>query len=66
MIGPVLQRDRFGLYAAVIEQLACRCGRVTFFARNRDGETRCLDCDAKYAAAKSEEQWANPTNNEEK
>lgn len=26
----------------------CTCGRMVAFARNRDGKTRCIQCDAEY------------------
>jgi hypothetical protein len=26
----------------------CSCGCLTFFVVNRDGRSRCVDCDAEY------------------
>ncbi len=32
----------------LFEPRNCPCGKVTFFVVNRDGRSRCVDCDAEY------------------
>jgi hypothetical protein len=33
---------------AVADPRQCSCGRMVCFLVNRDGKTRCLECDEKY------------------
>lgn len=40
----VAARDGVGR-AAVWPPVECGCGRMAAFVVNRDGKTRCLDCD---------------------
>lgn len=30
------------------EARPCPCGKMSFFVVNRDGRTRCVDCDMEY------------------
>jgi hypothetical protein len=36
------------------EPMACRCGRACMIGVNRDGETRCVECDAKHQKEKGQ------------
>jgi hypothetical protein len=45
----VFSCDREGIMRGILfEPRACGCGRMTYFVVNRDGKTRCVDCDAEY------------------
>jgi hypothetical protein len=37
---------------ALAEAAECACGKMVMLVVNRDGKTRCVDCDASYAKAK--------------
>lgn len=39
---------------AVWPPVQCRCGRMTAFWINRDGRSRCIECDAEYRQAGKE------------
>jgi len=43
-----------GFFAVVSEPRECACNRMTFFFINRDGKTRCIECDDKYKQEKGE------------
>jgi hypothetical protein len=34
------------------EPVRCACGRVTYFFVNREGRSRCVDCDAEFMQRK--------------
>lgn len=44
--------DKRAAVIALIEPHACACHRMTLIVVNRDGKTRCVDCDAKYTQEK--------------
>lgn len=44
--------DKRAAVVALTEPRACACHRMTFIVVNRDGKTRCVDCDTKYAQEK--------------
>lgn len=57
MSGLTVRRTKKGIFftgpastfSAILEKpIVCACGRMTVFVVNRDGKTRCLDCDVKY------------------
>lgn len=40
--------DKRAAVIALTEARACGCHRMTFLVINRDGKTRCIDCDTRY------------------
>lgn len=54
LFAPDVARDAHGVRAKLWpkEPFACSCGRATYVAVNRDGTTRCEDCDELYVNTK--------------
>lgn len=54
-----LRRDIFslgedGVFRALLNKpRRCRCGRMAYFVVNRDGKSRCMECDREYLEALS-------------
>ena len=52
--GTVIQYDSGATYFLLERKLECSaCGRSTACLVNRDGRTRCYDCDAAYQERKA-------------
>lgn len=51
-----IHRDTHGVASVVFvhQPVDCACGRVALILLNRDGQTRCVDCDTKYTAGKEQ------------
>lgn len=50
--GHIFSMGRDGILRAVLSApRRCGCGRMTYFVVNRDGKSRCVECDFRYCEA---------------